>query len=200
MGRVHPQALQLLSPNCSFTSKQETFTLWMKSLVLNGKGCTVFDSNGQIVYRVDNYNCKDKHEVHLMDQEGNGLFTITRKQYKLSRFWEGYRSPATRNDHKGPCFRVCKTYKISRGGSTYEVQIGLDKNQPCNLKIESITGKSACKIVDEFGVIVAELKRKKSPCGVDLGEDVFTMVVEANVDISLIMGIVVAYSLINCKM
>ena len=85
MGKVHPQALHS-SPTSNFTSKQETFTLWMKSLVLNGKGCTAFDSNGQIVYRVDNYNCRDKNEVHLMDQEGNVLFTILRKVNKFHNY------------------------------------------------------------------------------------------------------------------
>ncbi|KAG4937945.1 hypothetical protein AAZX31_16G012300 [Glycine max] len=200
MGKVHPQALNSYT-TCNFTCKQETFTLWMKSLVLNGKGCTVFDSNGQIAYRVDNYNCKHRDEVHLMDQNGDILFTMLKKQYKLSRFWEGYRFPvpATRNDHKRPCFRVSKTYKISRGGSTYEVELGLDKNQPYTHKIERNTFNSACKISNELGVVVAELRRKKSPCGVDLGDDVLTMVVEPNIDLSLIMGLVVAYNLINCK-
>ncbi|RDX79713.1 Protein LURP-one-related 11 [Mucuna pruriens] len=199
MGKVHPQALDS-SASSNFTCKQETFTLWMKSLVLNGKGCTVYDSNGQIAYRVDNYNCKHRDEVHLMDQNGDILFTMRKKQYKLSRFWEGYRFPATRNDDKGPCFRVSKTYKISRGGSTYEVELGLDKNQPYTYKIENSTSNSACKISNEFGIVVAELRRKKSRCGVDLGDDVFTMVVEPNVDLSLVMGLVVACSLINCKM
>ncbi|XP_061356789.1 protein LURP-one-related 11-like [Gastrolobium bilobum] len=201
MGKVHPQALHS-STSCSFTSKQETFTLWMKSLVLNGKGCTVFDSDGQLVYRVDNYNCKCIDEVHLMDQKGNTLYTILRKQYSLSRFWEGYRSPGTRNQkrERGPSFRVYKTCRIARRISTYKVKLGADKSQPYSHKIESSTGKSACKISDQFGILVAELRRKKSSCGVDFGDDVLTMVVEPNTDLSLIMGLVVAYTLINCQM
>ncbi|XP_027336044.1 protein LURP-one-related 11-like [Abrus precatorius] len=200
MGKVHPHQALHSSPTCNFTSKQETFTLWMKSLVLNGKGCTVFDSNGQIAFRVDNYNCSYRDQVHLMDQKGDILFTILKKQHKLSKFWEGHRYPAKRDDNKGPCFRVTKSYRITRGGSTYEVELGLDKNEPYTHKIESSTCKSTCKISDELGGLVAELRRKKSRCGVDLGDDVFTMVVEPNIDISLTMGLVVAYNLINCKM
>jgi uncharacterized protein YxjI len=83
MGKVHPQAI-VSSPTYNITSKQETFTLWMKSLVLNGKGCTVFDSNGQIAYRVDNYNSNHRDQVHLMDQRGNTLFTILKKVSKIS--------------------------------------------------------------------------------------------------------------------
>ncbi|KAK2353372.1 hypothetical protein QL285_091000 [Trifolium repens] len=199
MGKVHPQAI-VSSPTYNITSKQETFTLWMKSLVLNGKGCTVFDSNGQIAYRVDNYNSNHRDRVDLMDQRGNTLFTILKKQYKLSRFWEGYKLPATRNDQKGPSFRVSKTYSISKWDSTYEVELGLDKNKPYNYKIKRSACKSSYKISDKFGVIIAELRRKKSTCGIDLGDDVYTMVVEPNIDLSLIMGVVVAYNLIKSKM
>lgn len=83
MGKVCPQLALESSTTCTFTCKQETFTLWMKSLVLNGKGCTVFDSNGQIAYRVDNYNCKHRAEVHLMDQNGDILFTMLKKVSKF---------------------------------------------------------------------------------------------------------------------
>lgn len=55
-------------------------------------------------------------------------------------------------------------------------------------------------ILQLFCILYEQLRRKKSPCGVDLGADVFTMVVEPNIDISLVMGLVVAYSLIICKM
>lgn len=78
--RVHPRTLHPSAPTY-FTSKQETFTIWMKSLVLSGKGCTVFDSNGQVVYRVDNYNRKYCNEVQLMDFQGRVLFTILRKVF-----------------------------------------------------------------------------------------------------------------------
>lgn len=78
MAKVHPRAPVSSAP-CYFTSKQETFTIWMKSLVLSGNGCTVFDSNGHVVYRVDNYNCKSGNQVLLMDSRGKVLFTILRK-------------------------------------------------------------------------------------------------------------------------
>lgn len=61
------------------TSKREEFTIWMKSLVLQGNGCTVFNENGEIVYRIDNYDKKCNNEVHLMDLGGNVLFTIIRR-------------------------------------------------------------------------------------------------------------------------
>ncbi|CAL0330735.1 unnamed protein product [Lupinus luteus] len=48
MGKVYPQ--QSTSSSC-LNSKRETYTLWMKSLVFHSNGCTVYDSNGAIVYR-----------------------------------------------------------------------------------------------------------------------------------------------------
>lgn len=79
--KVHPRGLLSSSSSapCYFSSKRETFTIWMKSLVLNGKGCTVFDSDGHIMYRVDNYNSKSNNEVYLMDFDGGVLFTILKK-------------------------------------------------------------------------------------------------------------------------
>ncbi|KAJ7951438.1 Protein LURP-one-related like [Quillaja saponaria] len=199
MPKIHPQT-QSSSASCYVTSKQETFTIWMKSLVLSGKGCTVFDSNGQIVYRVDNYNSKCRDEVYLMDFKGLILFTIQRKKFKMSRFWEGYRSTTTEINQQKPCFQVRKASRISVGSAPFDIILGLDKNQPYRYRFESWTCKSECKIVDQFGGTIAELKRKKSTCGVDLGNDVLTMVVEPNINLSLIMGLVVVYNLIQNKM
>ena len=65
---------------CSYTTlKRETFTVWMKSLVMQGNGCTAYNENGEIVYRVDNYDHKNSNEVYLMDLKGKVLFTILRK-------------------------------------------------------------------------------------------------------------------------
>jgi len=57
----------------------EVFTIWMKSLVLNGSGCTVYDSAGSIVYRVDNYGARRAADVCLMDLAGNVVLQILRK-------------------------------------------------------------------------------------------------------------------------
>lgn len=58
----------------------EVFTIWMKSLVLNGSGCTVFDSAGSIVYRVDNYGSRRSADVCLMDVAGNVVLQILKKK------------------------------------------------------------------------------------------------------------------------
>lgn len=65
------------------TSRRETFTLWMKSLLFHGKGCTVFDAEGKLVYRIDNYcvrksSCREE-DVDLMDLRGHLLFSLRHK-------------------------------------------------------------------------------------------------------------------------
>ncbi|EXB64663.1 Protein LURP-one-related 11 [Morus notabilis] len=113
MAKVHPGAPR--SSSYLTSSKQETFTIWMKSLVLNCKGCTVFDSNGQIVYRVDNYSSKCR-DVYLMDFKGEVLFTILRKEkFRLFRFWEGYKSTGADRNPKRPGFQNNTTLDTNFG-------------------------------------------------------------------------------------
>ena len=67
------------SSSSTSNTQREIFTIWMKSLILGGKGCTVFDSKGQVIYRVDNYSSKCCDQVYLMDSKGHVLLTILRK-------------------------------------------------------------------------------------------------------------------------
>lgn len=67
--------------SCSpyMTQKREAFTVWMKSLFMQGNGCAVFNQKGKIVYRIDNYEKKDSRKVFLMDLRGKVLFTLIQR-------------------------------------------------------------------------------------------------------------------------
>jgi len=86
MAKIHPKATvdlpSLATSHNRKATKREVFTVWMKSLIMNSKGCTVFDSSGGIVYRVDNYDCERSSEVYLMDCGGKVVFTILKKVRK----------------------------------------------------------------------------------------------------------------------
>lgn len=104
-----------------------------------------------------------------------------------------------------PGFQVRKSFRILKRSSECEVILGLDNDEPYNYTMitscSSLGSKSACKILDNFGEIVAEVKRKEARGGgVVFGEDVLTLEVKPCVDHSLIMGLLVVYSLIYCKM
>ncbi|XP_043698206.1 protein LURP-one-related 4-like [Telopea speciosissima] len=185
------------SPSSYVTTKRETFTIWMKSLVMHSNGCTVYNSSsGEIVYRIDNYNEKCRDEVDLMDFRGNVLLTIRQKKLRLLGCWEGYRNNASK-----PWFQVKKLYKILKRKSSYKVTVHCDQAQPSLYLIEElITGKSEYKILNESGEPIAEVKQKQSSSGVSFGNDVLTLMVEPHIDHSLIMGIVTVYGIICHKL
>ncbi|KAG9149238.1 hypothetical protein Leryth_003231 [Lithospermum erythrorhizon] len=178
------------------TSRREFFTIWMKSLVFHGNGCTVYDSNGQIVYRIDNYDQKGNHEVSLMDLHGNVLFSIRQKRAPVFRHWDGYKWNAlSKQEMETPWFQVRKDHTVLRGDSlTYHVTLS-DARSSC-LRILAMPEKSDFKIVDGQGKIVAQVNRKlSSKSGADLGDDVLSLVVEPHVDHSLIMALVTVCNL-----
>ncbi|KAH9288594.1 hypothetical protein KI387_032711, partial [Taxus chinensis] len=51
-----------------------TLTVWNKSLVFGGEGFTIFDSNGNLLFRVDTYD-----DLLFMDAQGKSLLTLCRK-------------------------------------------------------------------------------------------------------------------------
>ncbi|KAG6418384.1 hypothetical protein SASPL_120588 [Salvia splendens] len=192
MAKVHPQ----LVSSCT-SSKQEVFTLWMKSLIMSTNGCAVFDSNGCIVFRVDNYSHRCTTQICIMDATGKVLLTILKKKFSLFKTWEGYRSTtSTEGGKKKPVFQVRKLMGIRaflgylRGYSICKALIRVDEDKVCEYRMEIKSCKQSWRIVDAFGGLVAEVKRKITRSGVVLGEDVLTMVVEPHIDHSLVMGLV----------
>ncbi|XP_019171172.1 PREDICTED: protein LURP-one-related 11-like [Ipomoea nil] len=211
MARIYPQSPSSSSsssssppssPSSSYmTSKRETFTVWMKSLVYHGNGCTVFDSNGEIVYRIDNYNTKCSREVHLMDLHGRVLFSIRQKKLAVFGRWDGYRLGNTELiDEEILCFRVKRSRNVFRGDSNhYCVNLACDQPEESCYKIIALPGKSTFKIVSGSR-LVAEVKQKQATSGVAFGDDVLTLMVEPHVDHSLVMALVTVYGLINQKL
>ncbi|CAL1401106.1 unnamed protein product [Linum trigynum] len=211
MGKIHPifstssaaAATATASPSRDVTSTTETFTMWMKSLVMNGNGCTIYDQNGAVVYRVDNYQKKGCREVCLMDLKGNIVFTILRTAPLLlcpflSRMWKGYRC-----DEETASFCVARrTKRLFATGLCCEV-VGCDGRY----KMEASSGGklTAFKITDVVsGGVVAEAKRKHSTStagtGVLLGNDVLTLVVGAGVDRSFVMALATVYGLMSSRL
>ncbi|CAN8288776.1 unnamed protein product [Cochlearia groenlandica] len=204
MVKIHPdQTLPVVSvvgkdkSSPYLTTEQESFTIWMRSLVFHTKGCTVFDSKGNLIYRVDNYHSKNCNEVYLMDLHGEVLFTLCKKKLILFKSCEGFNSTGTR-------FNLKKNFKISSSdlSSSYKVVMGSckdDDDQQSCYKI--VNNRSIFAIEDGSGRLMAEVKKKQSKVnGLDLGDDVLTMIVEPQVDHSLIMGIIVAYNFLKCKL
>ncbi|CAK9164970.1 unnamed protein product [Ilex paraguariensis] len=155
MAKVYPQTPTFAS---SLTSKRETFTIWMKSLMFQGNGCTVFDSNGEIVYRIDNYNEKCCDEVHLMNLRGKVLFSIRQKKLQVFGRWEGYKWGDSRMKKERPLFQVRKYCRLLSKEIICRVILGRDKAKARCYRIVGLAGKSAFKIIDDDGALAAEVK------------------------------------------
>lgn len=57
-------------------------TVWRKSLVFSCKGFTVIGSDGNLVYRVDNYSGRPGRVI-LMDGSGNPILTMFRRKVRI---------------------------------------------------------------------------------------------------------------------
>lgn len=151
------------------------------------------------MYRVDNYSSKSCDKVFLMDSHGRVLLTMLRKKFRLLAQWEGFREEKNKGGSRW--FRVQRSWRITKRPLECKVNVDLDHHDESSpLKIEKGKNElSSCRIVDRFGGLLAEMKRKQSVGGVFLGNDVLTMVVEPNTDHYLIMGLMVAYGLIHSR-
>ncbi|XWS61797.1 hypothetical protein CRYUN_Cryun07bG0156200 [Craigia yunnanensis] len=195
MAKVHPQA-PVSDPCCMSSAGRETFTIWMKSLVCHTNGCTVFDSKGEIVYRVENYDSKGSSEVHLMDLRGKVLFTIQKKKLQIFGCWNGYRGNFTVTKKEKPCFQVKRCCSFLRRDLACQVTVCFNKYWIVSLGRK----KQGFKIVNLAGDIVAEVKQKQLSSGMVLGDDVLTLEVEPYIDHSLIIALVTVYGLINRRL
>ncbi|XP_058078678.1 protein LURP-one-related 11-like [Magnolia sinica] len=212
MAKIYPQALLSTSSSKNMTSKREIFTIWMKSLVFNGNGCTIFDSDGQIIYRIDNYDNKGSDEVYLMDLRDKILFTILRK-VRTSTYKSTESLPDSRKGGRAS-LQDSSVYDMDRARSNLS-QVATRLSQvESPYKAESIPSETSHQSLVPcdnsifkfysvgsnllFGIcLFGQLKQKQSSSGIVLGDDVLSLVVEPNTDHSLIMGLVVVHGLIN---
>jgi uncharacterized protein YxjI len=171
---------------------QQAYTVWMKSLVFNGNGCTVYTPDGGVAFRVDNYGCKGGREVIFMDRAGNTLIRIRRKGFGMFRRWEVCRV-AGEEDEATPWFSV---RRADKGAAAVTMHGGA---RTCYRLDGCCKRKSEYRVVSggAGGAVVAEVARKQTAAGLVLGEDVLTLTVGPEVDHLLVLGLVVVRGLMN---
>ncbi|XP_057796482.1 protein LURP-one-related 3-like [Salvia miltiorrhiza] len=201
MAKVYPKRSMIQGCSDEYTSSEtEVFTVWMKSLVINGNGCTVFNSEGGVVFRVDNYQTKSTTETLLMNLHGQVLFSIRRKTLVFLRRWEGYKWHNSKVDREGTWFKVKKKWKFFASGLVSCHAVLRCNNITSILKILGFQRKLTFKIMDCEGRVLAEVIGKETAGGVALGDDVLTLVVEPQIDQALVMALVIAYAMVNNKL
>ncbi|KAK1437190.1 hypothetical protein QVD17_02978 [Tagetes erecta] len=168
-------------------------TVWKKSLLFNSDGFTVFDTNGDLVFRVDNYAAGNKSEVVLMDAAGHSLITVRKKRPSLTDTWLVYNGETMVN----PRFSVTKHVNFLNGKSLARVSTTRSPNNNNNNKknivyeIEGSYAQRCVVIYDDKHHRVAEIKRKEAVGGVAFGGDVFRLVVQPEIDSAFAMALVI---------
>ncbi|CAM8889034.1 unnamed protein product [Rhodiola kirilowii] len=198
---VAASTVQQETPQTVVKSGVKILTVWKKSLLMNCSGFTVFDALGNLVYRVDNYVAGSKSEILLMDASGNALFTVRRKRLTLGDNWLVYDVETTVNPRfsakKCVNFRNMKCLAQVSSGSSNEEGSGSSKEPSPTFKnmvyeVEGSYGHRSCVIYNKNRRQVAEIKKKEAAVrGADFGNDVFRMVVEAEMDSKVAMAVVI---------
>ncbi|XP_076895981.1 protein LURP-one-related 8-like [Bidens hawaiensis] len=203
MTKVHPKAFTSSSDQQRFFGETETsttsrninpvvLTVWKKSLLFSCDGFTVYNSNGNLVFRVDNYAGSNKSEVVLMDASGRSLLTLRRKKARITDSWLAYDGETTAN-HR---FSVTKHVNFMNAKSIAHVSTKGGSPNNGNKKnvayeIEGSYSQRCCVVYDDKLRRVAEIKRKEAVGGVALGGDVFRLVVQPEIGSTVAMGLVV---------
>ncbi|KAH0466313.1 hypothetical protein IEQ34_006416 [Dendrobium chrysotoxum] len=192
MTKIYPNSPISSSPLASICTESEpaSLTVWRKSLLFNCSGFTVFDSNGNLVFRVDNYSSTSRTEIVLMDAAGKPLFTIRRKKLSIADHWYIYDGEASA---ARPRFSVRKHVTLlpskelayvnhyGRAGGEEGVIYG----------IEGSFSHRSCVVYDDRRRQVAEIRRKEAVAGVAFDGDVFRLVVQPGFDAALAMAVVI---------
>ncbi|KAK7406085.1 hypothetical protein VNO78_07702 [Psophocarpus tetragonolobus] len=186
-----------------------SLTVWRKSLVMSCKGFTVIDSDGNLVYRVDNYIGRP-NEVTLMDASGKSILTMCRRRkLGLLDTWfvfEGEvgnqrrRSSKSSNSNlskssKSPICCVRKHVNILHANTNVQAYVyrGVSRSDKrcVAFTIEGSYSHRTCKVLDECRRVVAEIKRKEANTkNVSFGIEIFQLIVHPAFDPAFAMALV----------
>ncbi|XP_065851788.1 protein LURP-one-related 12-like [Euphorbia lathyris] len=160
-------------------------TVWKRaSISFQGTdGFTVFDPNGKMVYRVDNYSRKNPNVV-LMDGVGNALLTF-KPQMRMHYQWNAYQEDDATNT---------KVFSMRRKASSAEIFM-MRKESPSpspDFLIEGSFRAPDCKIKSSNGQVVAIMSRKRvNNTTLLLTDDVFTLLIQPAFDPKLVMAFLI---------
>ncbi|KAK8964483.1 Protein LURP-one-related 8 [Platanthera guangdongensis] len=196
--RVYPNASAPESPKPTLSTAAgdrhsappppETLTVWRKSLLFNCNGFTVFDTEGNLVFRVDKYaKSRNSGEIVLMDAAGNPLLTVRRKILSLIEQWQIYEGEQAAN----PILSVRKNLRFLHSKSLAQVTPSPGCGGGGVYAVEGSYGRRCCVVYDERRRAMVEIRRKETKSGVAFGIDVFRLVVQPDFDAPVAMAIVI---------
>jgi len=200
MAKIHPQEPEfaghaVIDDKLSKASAT-ALTVWKKSLVFSCRGFTVFDSTGNLVFRVDNYPSDPKDEILLMDAAGMAIFTMRRKRLSLQKEWHGFSGEF--RDAKIPLFVVKRmpsllisTKNLAEVYMCSESAKMKKKKQQADYRVEGCYAKRSFTLLNNFNEVVAEVKPKQVRSDITLGGEVFNLTVRPGYDQAFVMGLII---------
>ncbi|XP_010553182.1 PREDICTED: protein LURP-one-related 8-like [Tarenaya hassleriana] len=182
MTKVYPKGEAVEKASTSATTE---LTVWKKSLLFNCNGFTVFDPKGDLIFRVDNYMEGHRGQTLLMDAAGKPLLTIRRKRkLSLGDCWVVCDGETTSN----PLFSMRKNVSVLNSKS---LAYASKKGRAVLYEVEGSYGKRCCTVYDGKRRKMAEVRSKEAAGGVNLGYDVFRLIVHPGLDTATAMSLVI---------
>ncbi|KAH0889699.1 hypothetical protein HID58_052128 [Brassica napus] len=171
MTKVHPKFPNTYEESLCDSKAAVVLTVWRKSLLFNCDGFTVYNSNGNLVFRVDNY------------------MNSTRDNIKLSMgdCWAVYDGETQRD----PIFTAKKNVSILTNKRSLA---WVSAKKTILYEVEGSYGQRSCKIVDvrRNKRKTAEIKRKDAMVGGgSFGKDVFKLIVEPEMEPRVAMALTI---------
>ncbi|KAJ4951865.1 hypothetical protein NE237_028697 [Protea cynaroides] len=182
--------------SCSYACT--SLTVWRKSLLLSCHGFTVFDSTGNLIFRVDNYRGDRTDDIVLMDASGKSLVSLHRKKQSFVDNWLVFEGEAEKSGGKGkkPIYWVRKHVNLllqSNPNVLANVFRGSDTPEKGSaFVIQGSYERRSCQVIDGLSrQIVAEIKRKDASIqGISFGLDVFLLIVRPGFESAFAMSLV----------
>ncbi|XP_010931513.1 protein LURP-one-related 8-like [Elaeis guineensis] len=199
MHRIHPTEGKIDVGELATTSKSPSvWTVWNKSSMAfpGTDGFSVYDSNGRLAFRVDNYSRRHNcftGELLLMDGNGRALMALRPQILSMHGRWSGFKGDdGLKTKTRYHVFSM-RRRSIFQSGDKAEVFIGSpnDQSPTPTFQIEGYFRRRCCKIRDSKGKEVAQICPKKANNSVMLGNDVFSLVIQPEVECELIMAFLI---------
>ncbi|WOK96742.1 hypothetical protein Cni_G05449 [Canna indica] len=200
MSRIHPTRSKNVDEDLTTTATNHpsVWTVWNKSSMgfQGTDGFSIYDSQGNLAFRVDNYSRMHKcfaGELLLMDGTGKALMAMKPQILSMHDRWRGFK------DEDG-LESSCKTHVFSmrrrsilQNHDKTEIFLDSPKNHSSvpNFRTEGCFRTRNCKILNGKGDEVAQISHKKVNQSVTLGDEVFTLIIQPSMDTALIMAFLV---------
>ncbi|KAK1322555.1 Protein LURP-one-related 8 [Acorus calamus] len=193
MSRIHPHENKSHDgDHVGENGGPAVLTVWKKSsMAFQGTdGFSVYDGEGKLVFRVDNYSRKNRWltgGLVLMDGVGKPLMTLKPQTLSMHDRWNGFEGEEC--SKRTPAFSMRKRWMVHSKDCT---EVFMTRSSSPDFLIEGCFQKRCCKVMwGQSRKVVAEICRKKANASVTLSDDVFSLVVQPCCDRNLIMAIVV---------